>query len=87
MSDQTPTADDVRNAEETIARFKAAELAASIARRQQAQAAFDGGYDGLADRLGALPSEVRNDPTVLHHLDAILRGLSGIATPARKDDA
>jgi len=87
MSDQTPTADDVRNAEETIARFKAAELAASIERRQQAQAAFDGGYAGLADRLNALPPEVRNDASVLHHVDAILRGLSGIATPARSDDA
>lgn len=81
MSDQTPTAEDVRNAEETIARFKAAELAASITRKQQAQGAFDGGYDGLADRLNALPAEVRNDPALLHHVDAVLRGLSGLATP------
>jgi predicted PP-loop superfamily ATPase len=81
MSDQTPTAEDVRNAEETIARFKAAEFAASIARKQQAQVAFDGGYDGLADRLNALPAEVRNDPALLHHVDAILRGLSGLVTP------
>lgn len=82
MSDQTPTADDVRNAEETIARFKAAALTASIERRQAVQAVFEGGFVGLADRLEALPVDVRSDPTVLHHVDAILRGISGLATPA-----
>ncbi len=81
MADTAPTPDDVRNAEETLARHKAAQLAAVIDCRKQAQAAFDGGYDGLADRLGALPAEVRNNPDVLHHIDAILRGLSGLATP------
>ncbi len=82
MADTAPTPDDVRKAEETLARHKAAQLAAAIDYKQQAQAAFDGGYDGLADRLDALPAEVRNDPAVLHHIDAILRGLSGLATPA-----
>lgn len=81
MSDTAPTPEDVRNAEETLARHKAAQLAAAMDYRKQAQAAFEGGYDGLADRLAALPAEVRNDPSVLHHIDAILRGLSGLATP------
>jgi hypothetical protein len=81
MADTAPTAEDVRNAEETLIRHKAAQLAAEIDCKKQAQGAFDGGYDGLADRLGALPTEIRNDPAVLHHIDAILRGLSGLATP------
>ncbi len=81
MSETAPTMEDVRNAEVTLARHKAAQLAAAIDCRKQAQAAFDGGYEGLADRLDALPAEVRNDPAVLHHIDAILRGLSGLATP------
>ena len=81
MADTAPTPDDVRNAEETLARHKAAQLAAEIDCKQKAQAAFKGGYNGLVERLEALPAEVRNDPAVLHHIDAILRGLNGLATP------